>query len=314
MDLKKLLFIYNPNAGRGLIGMHLTAILNEFVRAGYEVTVYPTQSRGDALARIPHLAGRFDRIVCCGGDGTLDEVVAGVLQSGCSLPLGYLPAGTTNDFSQSLAIPSDLEEAAAIAAGGRLFDCDVGTFNGESYIYIAAFGVFTEVSYQTDQRLKSVLGHAAYLISTPKSLIGMPSYEMEVEANGEIFRGKFVYGMVTNAVSVGGLKNLTGTSVALDDGRFEVTLVMTPQNPLMLGDIVTNLLMPKDSESPYIYAFKTDHIVFRCDEAIPWTLDGEFGGEHREVEICNLNRRITFVVPEKEEKDDNGPGTDLLVR
>ncbi len=299
MEQKKLLFIFNPHAGRGMIQVQLVSILNTFVRAGYEVTVYPTQEKGDACSRIPLMAGQFDRIVCCGGDGTLDEVVAGMLRSEHVTPIGYIPAGTTNDFSQSLGIPTELVDAAAIAAGGRLFDCDVGAFNEDSFIYIAAFGVFTEVSYQTDQRLKSVLGHAAYLISSPKSLIGMPSYEMEVTVNGETFRGKFVYGMVTNAVSVAGMKNLTGTSVALDDGRFEVTLVTTPQNPLMLGDIVTNLLKRGDSDSPYIYVCKADRIEIHCDESVPWTLDGEFGGDWQDVRISNMSRRISFVVPEK---------------
>ncbi len=303
MDQKKLLFIYNPHAGRGQIRLRLSDILDVFVRSGYEVTVYPTQAKGDAMDRIPSAAGQFDRIVCCGGDGTLDEVVAGMLRCEQSVPIGYIPAGTTNDFSQSLGISTDLVEAAAIAAGGRLFDCDVGMFNEDSFIYVAAFGAFTETSYQTDQRLKTLLGHGAYLLNGAKSLLNLPSYEMEVVVNGETIRGRFIYGMVTNAVSVGGMKNLTGSSVALDDGRFEVTFVLTPQNPIMLGDIVTKLLKPGDSDSPYIYTSKADWVEVRCEEAVPWTLDGEFGGEHQEVAIQNLCRRITFVVPEEEKME-----------
>ncbi len=298
MDQKKLLFIYNPHAGRGQVRVRLSDILDIFVKAGYEVTAYPTQEKGDAVNRVRMWADGFERVVCCGGDGTLDEVVAGMLQSPAPVPIGYIPAGTTNDFAQSLGIPTDLAEAAAIAAGGQMFDCDVGSFGDDSFIYVAAFGVFTEVSYQTDQRLKSLLGHAAYLVSGTKSLLDMPSYDMEVEVNNVTFRGKFVYGMVTNAVSVGGMKNLTGTTVDLDDGLFEVTLVLTPQNPIMLGDIVTNLLRPKDSDSPFIYACKTDHIRISSDEEVPWTLDGEFGGNHREVEIRSIKRRVTFVIPE----------------
>ncbi len=298
MDHKKLLFIYNPYAGRGQIRLRLNGILDIFIKAGYEVTVYATQEKGDALSKIPLWAESFERIVCCGGDGTLDEVVAGMLRSPVSVPIGYIPAGTTNDFAQSLGISTDIEEAAAIAAGGRLFDCDVGSFGCDSFIYVAAFGVFTEVSYQTDQRLKSLLGHAAYLISGTKSLIDRPSYEMEVKVNEETFCGKFIYGMISNAVSVGGMKNLTGTSVALDDGLFEVTFVLTPNNPIMLGDIMTNLFRAKDSDSQYIYAGKSDHIEISCSEDVPWTLDGEFGGNHRDVEIRNMGRRVTFVIPE----------------
>ncbi len=298
MDRKTLLFLYNPHAGRGAIRIQLSDVVDLFVKAGYEVTVYPTQEKGDASRRIPLWADRYDRIVCCGGDGTMDEVVAGMLQTSARTPVGYLPAGTTNDFAKSLAIPTDLMEAAAIAAGGRLFDCDVGMFNDSSFSYIAAFGVFTEISYQTDQRLKSVLGQAAYLLNSPKSLMGMPSFTVEVEVNGEIVFDTFSYGMVTNAVSVAGMRNLTGSTVALDDGLFELTLVRTPTNAMMLGDIATNLLKQGDSYTPNIITYKTDSARFHCAEPIPWTLDGEFGGEHTDVEIRSLPRRITFVVPD----------------
>ncbi len=299
MDRQTLLFLYNPHAGRGLIRVQLSDIADLFVKAGYEVTVYPTQEKGDAAQKIPLWADRYDRIICCGGDGTMDEVVAGMLQTQARTPIGYLPAGTTNDFAKSLAIPTDLMEAAAIAAGGRQFDCDIGTFNDSSFSYIAAFGVFTEISYQTGQRLKSVLGQAAYLLNSPKSLIDMPSFEVEVEVNGEMVVDTFSYGMVTNAVSVAGMRNLTGSTVKLDDGLFELTLVRTPTSPMMAGDIVTNLLKQGDSYTPNIVSYKTDHVRLRCDEPIPWTLDGEFGGDHTDVEIGVLPRRITFIVPDE---------------
>ncbi len=299
MDRQTLLFLYNPHAGRGLIRIQLSDIVDLFVKAGYEVTVYPTQEKGDAAQKIPLWADRYDRIICCGGDGTMDEVVAGMLQTQARTSIGYLPAGTTNDFAKSLAVPTDLMEAAAIAAGGRVFDCDIGTFNDSSFSYIAAFGVFTEISYQTGQRLKSVLGQAAYLLNSPKSLIDMPSYAVEVEVNGELLSDNFSYGMVTNAVSVAGMRNLTGTTVELDDGLFELTLVKTQTGPLIAGDIVTNLLKQGDSYTPNIISYKTDHVRLRCDEPIPWTLDGEFGGDHTDVEIGVLPRRITFIVPDK---------------
>ncbi|MCD8200036.1 MAG: diacylglycerol kinase family lipid kinase, partial [Coriobacteriaceae bacterium] len=299
MDRQKLLFLYNPHAGRGLIRVQLSDIVDLFVKAGYEVTVYPTQEKGDATQKIPLWADQYDRIICCGGDGTMDEVVAGMLQTQARTPVGYLPAGTTNDFAKSLAVPTDLMEAAAIAANGRQFACDIGTFNDNSFSYIAAFGVFTELSYQTGQRLKSVLGQAAYLLNSPKSLLEMPSFAVEVEVNGETVFDTFSYGMVTNAVSVAGMRNLTGTTVELDDGLFELTLVKTPTGPLMAGDIVTNLLKQGDSYTPNIISYKTDHVRLRCDEPIPWTLDGEFGGDHTDVEIGVLPRRITFIVPDE---------------
>ncbi len=302
MNGKKLLFIYNPNAGRSQIRVYLTSILGIFSKAGYDVTTYPTQAKGDALQQIPRWDGQFDRVVCCGGDGTLNEVVSGMLQCKTRVPVGYIPAGTTNDFAQSLGISTKLLEAADAAVNGRLFPCDVGAFNDQYFNYVAAFGVFTEVSYQTNQRLKTVLGHGAYFVGGPRSLRHATSYRMEVELNGGTVEGTFIYGMVSNATSVGGIKNLTDSTVALDDGMFEVTLVKRPTNPWMLGDIARNLFGSRDIDSPYIYACKANSVTIHCDRDVPWTVDGEYGGAHTDVRIRNLPRPITFVVPE--ETDD----------
>lgn len=296
MEEKKLFFIFNPKSGKGLIRTHLIEILDTFVQAGYEVTVYPTQKPGDALELIPQKADEYDLIVCSGGDGTLDEVVCGMMNCDSLTPVGYIPAGSTNDFAQSLEIPSNMVKAAEIAVHGTPFPCDVGTFNDDYFIYVAAFGLFTDVSYQTNQRMKNILGHAAYLLEGAKRLRDIPSYHLEIEVNGEIIRDEFIYGMVTNSISVGGMKNMTGPDVKLDDGEFEVTMVRMPQNPLQLNEIITNLMMPKTIDTPYIYNFKTDCLHIYCEEKVPWTLDGEFGGHHRDVLINNRCRRITFMV------------------
>ena len=166
---KRLLFIFNPRSGQGKIREYLTDILDEMIKAGFEVTVYLTQGQKDAQRVACEEAEHYDRIVCSGGDGTLDEVVTGVMTSGCRIPIGYIPAGSTNDFGNSLGIDKNMVHAAQIAVGGQLFPCDIGRFNQDYFVYVAAFGLFTEVSYQTSQDLKNMLGHAAYILEGQNS-------------------------------------------------------------------------------------------------------------------------------------------------
>ncbi len=290
----KLLFVFNPRSGKGLIREHLVDIVDAMVKAGYEVTIYTTQSQGDAIRKVKEEAKYYDRVVCSGGDGTLDEVVTGMQQSEVNVPIGYIPAGSTNDFANSLGIPKDMVEAAKVAVGENPFPCDVGYFNGDTFVYVAAFGLFTEVSYKTPQQLKNVLGHAAYILEGAKQLHDIPSFTMQVEHDGQVFQDKFIYGMVTNSVSVGGFKGMTGDDVKLDDGVFEVTLIKSPKNPIELNRILASLTNLID-DTELIYSFKTDHLHIISKEKIAWTLDGEFGGEHEDLTIKNLNKQITIM-------------------
>lgn len=300
MEKKKLLFVFNPKSGKGQIKNRLLDILDTFVKSGYEVVAHPTQAKDDARLMIEKHARNYDLVVCSGGDGTLDEAVSGMMESPVKVPIGYIPAGSTNDFAASLKIPKNMLRSADIAVNGKLFPCDVGGFNEDYFSYVAAFGLFTDVSYQTSQNLKNVLGHGAYIIEGAKRLVDIPSYILEVEVNGEVIRDEFIYGMITNSTSVGGIKNMTGKDVMLDDGLFEVNLIKFPQNPLQLNEILTNLMMPKAIDTQYIYSFKTDHMILRCEnQSIPWTLDGEFGGNHRDVEITNHKQAVQFMVKAK---------------
>lgn len=296
MEKNKLLFIYNAHAGKSRIKNHLVEIIDIFTKAGYEVTAYPTQCQGDAIHMVMNRAGDFDLLVCSGGDGTLDEVVTGMMQREKRIPLGYLPAGSTNDFAQSLKIPTDMRKAANVVAQGNSFQCDVGKFNEDTFVYIAAFGLFTDVSYETNQQMKNVLGHMAYILEGVKRLSSIKSYEMKVVADGQEYEGDFLYGMVTNSRSVGGFKNITGKNVEFDDGLFEVTLIKRPKNPMELNKLMTALLGAKiDTDS--MYCFKASHITMHTEMEVSWTLDGEFGGKHKEVEIENEKGAITFLVP-----------------
>lgn len=296
--MKKMLFIYNPNAGTGMLKPKLADVLDIFVKAGYEVTVYPTQKYHDALAKTLSYAGEYDLLVCSGGDGTLDEVVTGMARRVRQIPIGYIPAGTTNDFARSMHISKDVLEAADTAVNGIPFACDVGVFNEDFFVYIAAFGLFTDVSYETKQSVKNVLGHLAYVLEGAKSIFNIPSYHVRVIHDGEVIEEDFMFGMVTNSRSVGGFQGIIGRDVVFDDGEFEVTLIKTPKNPLELNEIVASLLI-RQIDSKHIYSFRTGKIRFESLEEIPWTLDGEFGGVHDTVEILNRNQGLQIMIQEE---------------
>lgn len=294
---KKLLFVFNPHSGKAQIKGQLLEIVDTMVKAGYEVTIYPTQLPGDAIHKVEAEAGDYDLIVCSGGDGTLDEVVTGLMKREERIPLGYIPAGSTNDFATSLGIPKDMVKAADACVNGKVFACDIGAFNEDIFVYVAAFGLFTEVSYKTSQEWKNVLGHAAYILEGVKRLHDIPSFLIQVEYNNIRLQDEFIFGMISNSTSVGGFKGMTGKDVLLDDGVFEVTLIKKPRNPIELNEIIASLINLVD-DTDMVYSFKTDEVKFTAKEYIPWTLDGEFGGEHTEVTARNLRRAVEIMVPE----------------
>lgn len=300
--MKKLLFVYNPRAGKEMLKPRLSDVLDIFVKAGYEVTVHPTQAYRDAYYQIKEYeVGKYDLIACSGGDGTIDEVATGMMKrremGKDVVPVGYIPAGTTNDFAKSLHIPRKPLAAADNAVKGVPFPCDIGKFNDSVFVYIAAFGIFTDVSYETDQAVKNVLGHMAYILEGAKRIFNIPSYKIKVEHDGEVIEDEFIFGMVTNSRSVGGFSNMVGKNIVFDDGLFEVTLIKTPKNPIALQEIVAALLI-EQVDTKHMYTFKTKKITFDSVEEIPWTLDGEFGGEQDYVEIENVQKAMEIMVPE----------------
>ena len=207
---KKLYFIYNPLAGKGNIRGKLFEVIQALASAEYEVTVYPTREPRDATERVRELPDGYDLVVCCGGDGTLDEVVTGMMQREKKLPIGYIPAGSCNDFARSLQIPNNMQQAAEIAVQGQNFTVDVGSLNERNFVYVAAFGIFTDVSYSTKQGMKNVLGHMAYILEGMRRIASVKSYYLKVESEELCFEGDFLFGMVTNSKSVGGFKSIIG--------------------------------------------------------------------------------------------------------
>ena len=292
---QRLLFIFNLRSGKGKIKENLAEIVDIMVKAGWEVTVYTTQCQGDAVEKARLEAGEYDRIVCSGGDGTLDEVVTGMMKAKSRVPIGYIPAGSTNDFGNSLGIDKDMRKAAQIAASGRMFPCDIGRFNDDFFVYVAAFSLFTDVSYQTSQDMKNVLGHAAYILEGAKQLWDIPSVRMQVEYDGNVLYDEFIYGMITNSNSVGGFDGLISGDVTLNDGVFEVTLIKTPKNPMELSEVLACLTNIR-KESDMLYTFQTSSIKFTSSESVSWTLDGEYGGDHQTVLIEDCPRALEILV------------------
>ena len=304
----KLLWIVNPHAGKAAMRQHALACIDCFVRAGWDVTVYTTQAAKDARRVARERAGEFDRVVCAGGDGTLGEVVSGVMDAGVSVPLGYIPAGTTNDFASSLGLPRTPAEAAVTAAGDCLAALDIGQFGDAYFAYVAAFGLFTDVSYTTPQVSKNMLGRLAYLVEGIKSLSQIREYRLRAETSGGAVEGTFLYGMVSNSTSVGGFKGLPVVAGAqMDDGLFEVVLVRRTTSLLDLQTALNDFLSSGDSDSGVIVHFKAPWVRITSEEEIAWTLDGEFGGSVSEVEIQNLHRAITVAVPPVEKEDEFSP-------
>lgn len=296
MKKKKMLFIYNPKAGKERIRSNLIDIIDIFARGDYDITVYPTKERGDGTAAVMEYDDSYDIITCSGGDGTLDEIVSGMWKSKRKTPIGYVPAGSTNDFAVSLGIPSQMHEAAQTIINGKEYACDIGIMNEETFVYIAAFGLFTDVSYQTRQDIKNILGHMAYILEGAKRLSEIRSYHMKVTTDEGVIEDDFVFGMVTNSRSVGGFKDITGKNVTMDDGVFEVTLVKLPDNMLDMSNLLAAFIN-RDINTELMYCFKTKHIEFDSKESISWTRDGEFGGNHTHVDIRNENKVINIMIP-----------------
>jgi len=295
---KKLLFIYNPRSGKGQIKGNLLDIIDVFVKAGYEVTARPTQYPGEAIELAENIREEYEMVVCSGGDGTLDEVVCGIMRSGRQIPIGYIPAGSTNDFANSLNLSKDMKKAAQAAVGGKEFLCDIGEFNNSSFVYIAAFGMFTDVSYETDQGMKNLLGHMAYVLEGAKKLTSIKSYPMKIHTEDTVIEDDFLFGMVTNSVSVGGFKGITGKFVDLSDGKFEVTLIKRPRNLDDLNQIISSLTL-RDIDAAQMYCFKTSRLVFESSEPVAWTLDGEFGGRHTSVLLENRKQAMKIMIPDE---------------
>ena len=293
--MKKLLLIINPVAGRNQAQADLFKMVRVFAEHDCEVTVYPTRGPQDCTRKVLADAGRFDLVVCCGGDGTLNEMVSGMMQREEHVPMGYIPLGSTNDFAASLHLPSHVEEAALRCVEGTAFHMDVGSLNDRYFNYIAAFGAFTEASYATPQQIKNALGHLAYILEGVKSLGRLQPIHVRITADGESFEEDYLFGAVTNTVSLGGVLRLDPSRVLLDDGMYELLLVKNPQNPAE-AQAMLSALMLQNYDGPLVRMLRASDILFESNHEISWTIDGEFGGSFSTTHILNNKNAVTLMV------------------
>ena len=286
--MEKILFIINPCSGKEQIRNKLIDILDIFTKAGFQIQTYITQSQGDARKAAERFGNEASIVVCSGGDGTLNETISGIMHLEQPPLLGYVPAGSTNDFASSLMLPKNMLDAAKGVTEGVPYAIDIGQFGEERYfVYIAAFGAFTEISYQTPQDKKNLLGHQAYMLEGVKSLASLKSYYCRIECDEMVLEDEFIFGMVTNTISVGGFKGLVTQSVALNDGLFEVLLIRTPKTPKDLSNIISYMFL-KEEPNDYVHKFKTRQIRVISETPFDWVRAGVFGGSLTDISIKNL--------------------------
>lgn len=293
--MKKLLLILNPCSGKKKASHALADVVNVFNRGGYDVTVYITAARGDATTVVAQRAPEFDLVVCAGGDGTFNETISGLLAGGHDTPIGYLPAGSTNDFASSLHLSKNLVEAARDIVEGTPRRLDVGRFNDRYFSYVASFGAFTRASYATSQNVKNALGHLAYILSGIKELAYIRSRRLRFTLDdGRVLEDEYIFGAISNSTSVAGILTLSEDLVDMNDGVFELLLVRKPENLLELNDCVL-ALTTQDYHTPMLTFTSARSVEIEAPEDMDWTLDGEREPGRAHCRAENLHDAIRIV-------------------
>lgn len=293
---KKLMLIVNPAAGRSGYKYNFAEAMNALAAGGYRTTLFFTKHAKDATRIAAKNADDFDYVVCIGGDGTLSEVMSGLMQHEKRPPLGYIPMGTANDVATTLGLPkNDCLAAAKRFMGGERHPFDLGGFGENDYFaYIAAFGAFTEVSYATPQTQKKTLGHLAYVLQGMASLPSIESVQTRVEYDGGVVEGRLLYGSMSNSTSVAGIVKLPEEMVCLGDGISELVLVKEPSYITGFGEILDSVLSQR-YDSKDLLILHTKKAKFTFEKPVAWTRDGENGGTHTSVELKNYHAPIELV-------------------
>ena len=294
--MKKILLIYNPNAGTGKVLKELSAVVDILANSEYELSVYRTKAQLDAFEKVKSDGDKFDRIVCFGGDGTLSETVKGVMTLEKKPEIAFVPAGSTNDTAKSYGIPFDTAKAAALAINGTARKIDVGVFNGENFIYVASFGEISTISAFTPRELKKALGHAAYVIEGIKVIPKMKATHMKIEHDGNEVEGDFYLGMISNSHQVAGFSKIAGANVDLSDGLFEATIFAKADNLIGYAQQIKGALIQIEDEcSGALVRFKAKHLKIKSAEEIQWVTDGEDAGIHNEIEVEVKEKAVEII-------------------
>ncbi len=287
--MKKLLLLANFYSGKGIVKLNIADIIDYYNSKGFEVTVYSSQYSGHIKDIVEKTGSAYDNIVCCGGDGTLNETITGIMTLDKRPLLGYIPCGSTNDFANSIGIPSVVEESYKTAIDGQCFTIDVGKINDRFFSYVAGFGLFTNISYETPQTIKNILGYQAYILTGLKEITNIRTYPIKVTYDKGVVEDDVMLALVSNSNSIAGMKRLFENYANLNDGLFEVLLVKKPKNTSLLKNIVSCLVEKNFDDNDMFYSFKTNKLVITSQNYIKWTVDGEYSGDY--------NKAVIEVVP-----------------
>lgn len=293
--MEKLLLIYNPNSGTRKSARHLSEVAEIFTENGYLVTALPTLKRGDATEYVRRFGPDCNFVVVMGGDGTYNEVVSGYVDSGLKTPIGYIPAGSTNDFAQGLGLSRDITEAARDIATGTPSGIDVGVFNGRVFTYVASFGAFAKASYETPQSIKNALGHMAYILQGATSLADIRPIHAVIKTDSEIYEGNYLFGAISNSTSMGGVLKLKPEDVDMSDGLFELLLLRTSDDVLEIGDLVRAVAEQKYDTTPMLTFVESSRFEIDIPEAVDWSLDGEYQKGVQHIVIENRPRAVNLI-------------------
>ena len=292
--MKKMLFVMNPYSGMRRASKYLADIIALFNEADYEVIAHMTRGQGDAIQIVKNRAKDMDLIVCCGGDGTFNETVTGILEAGADVPVGYIPAGSTNDFAASLKLSGNVMQAAQDILDGEPTPYDVGKFGDRYFSYVASFGAFTRASYTTPQSIKNALGHTAYVLEGINELSQIRNEHIRMEIDGQVVEDDFLFGAIRNSTSVGGVLTLSPDLVDLADGQMEILLVRAPRNLLEIPECIQAVQSQKYNCSMITFQSARKVRVF-ASPFMPWTLDGEREEGHEQVDVENLHHAIRII-------------------
>lgn len=293
--MKKMLFIMNPFAGMRRANRYLSDIISLFNRSGYDVNIHMTNGTGDATRIALERSVGVDLVVCCGGDGTLNETITGMLRAGADAPIGYIPAGSTNDFASSLKLSGNIMQAAQDIMEGEPVYYDVGKFADRYFSYVASFGAFTKASYSTPQNVKNALGHMAYVLDGISELSQIRKVHVRMELENEDVEDDFIFGCISNSTSIGGILTLDPKIVDMADGLLEVFLVRAPRNLTEISECIQALQSQRYNDCAMITFGPARKIRVIADPNMPWTLDGEKDEGAAEIQVENLHHAIRIM-------------------
>ncbi len=298
--MKKLLLLANFYSGKGIIKPNIADMINYYNSKGFEVTVYSSQHQGHITEIIQKTGSQYDNIICCGGDGTLNETINGIMCLDRKPLLGYIPCGSTNDFAKSINIPTIVEDSYKTAVDGKPFLIDVGKINNKYFSYVAGFGLFTNVSYETPQTTKNILGYQAYILTGLKEITNIKTYPIKITYDGGTIEDDIMIGLISNSNSIAGIKMLSGNYADFNDGLFEVLLVKNPSNTSLLKSIVS-CLVEKKFDNDMFYSFKTNKLTIESVESIKWTVDGEYSGDYTSAQINVCTQAVQILIDSQKE-------------